>query len=365
MPSCPRPQAPLGNPRSKLAGCATRDGAFNVVGPPFSPSGRRVLIPMCPNKQVEVAPAIGGFQSRSRQAPRHQGRTRFGQVISGAGESTRRLGSAKSSIQARSQSRFERGRVSGVVLRSHYRWGRSPHTFRIVVVVPAQSAEPRVRESALARPVETVVIDRQPLFLAALSTLLGAEPLSARVTTCSSTDAALEIARNREVDVVFCEIRSKPMSGSEFVRLMAEELPAVPVILLGDRDDEALLTEALTSSAAGLFTKDASLDEFLVGVQAVLSGHRAIGASLMGQVLDRLAHQPMAEPRRWGSQLSPTEVEILVMIGRAESIPAIAASRGISHKTVRNHLAKIYRKLELHGRTEAMLWAARTGLTSR
>ena len=41
----------------------------------------------------------------------------------------------------------------------------------------------------------------------------------------------------------------------------------------------------------------------------------------------------------------------------------IAANRGISHKTVRNHLAKIYRKLELHGRTEAMLWAARMGLT--
>ena len=52
------------------------------------------------------------------------------------------------------------------------------------------------------------------------------------------------------------------------------------------------------------------------------------------------------------------------MIGRAESIATIAASRGISHKTVRNHLAKIYRKLDLHGRTEAMLWAARSGLTS-
>jgi DNA-binding CsgD family transcriptional regulator len=52
------------------------------------------------------------------------------------------------------------------------------------------------------------------------------------------------------------------------------------------------------------------------------------------------------------------------MIGQAQSIPSIAASRGISHKTVRNHLAKIYRKLDLHGRTEAMLWAARMGLTS-
>ena len=156
-----------------------------------------------------------------------------------------------------------------------------------------------------------------------------------------------------------------PMSGSEFVRIMAAEMPDVPVILLGDRDDEALLTEALMSPAAGLFTKDSSLTEFLVGVDAVLSGHRAIGSNLMGRVLDRLAHHPATEPKRLGNQLSPTETEILVMIGRAESIPAIAASRGISHKTVRNHLAKIYRKLELHGRTEAMLWAARSGLTDR
>jgi DNA-binding NarL/FixJ family response regulator len=214
-------------------------------------------------------------------------------------------------------------------------------------------------------PVEMLVIDRQPLFLAALSTLLGAEPLSARVTTCPRTDTALEIARVRKINVVFCEVRSTPMSGSEFVRLMAGEMPEVPVILLGDRDDEALLTEALMSPAAGLFTKDSALAEFLVGVDAVLSGHRAIGSSLMGRVLDRLARQPVNETKRLGNQLSPTEIEILAMIGDAESIPAIAASRGISHKTVRNHLAKIYRKLELHGRTEAMLWAARSGLTNR
>jgi DNA-binding NarL/FixJ family response regulator len=52
------------------------------------------------------------------------------------------------------------------------------------------------------------------------------------------------------------------------------------------------------------------------------------------------------------------------MIGEAKSIPVIAAARGISHKTVRNHLANIYRKLELRSRTEAMLCAARMGLTT-
>ncbi len=234
-----------------------------------------------------------------------------------------------------------------------------------MVVVPARSAEPNVREAVLTAPLRTLVIDSQPLFLAALSTLLGAEPLSAHVMTCARTDTGLDMARANKVNVVFCEVRAVPMSGSEFVSVLGQELPGVPVILLGDRNDEGLLTEALNSMAAGFFTKDAGLDEFLVGVQAVLSGHRAIGASLMGRVLDRMKHQPVIESRRIGSPLSPTEVEILVMIGRAESIPAIAASRGISHKTVRNHLAKIYRKLEIHGRTEAMLWAARSGLTSR
>jgi DNA-binding NarL/FixJ family response regulator len=221
-----------------------------------------------------------------------------------------------------------------------------------------------VLESQLARPVETLVIDRQPLFLAALGTLLGVPPLSARVTTCARSDVALEIIRGRDVDVVFCEVRAEPIPGLELIRLLAQERPTLPVILLGDQEDEQMLTEALMSPAAGLFTKDSNLDEFLVGVRAVLSGHRAIGAGLMSRVLDRLAHHSANEPKRPGNQLSPTELEILAMIGHAESIPAIAASRGISHKTVRNHLAKIYRKLELHGRTEAMLWAARMGLTT-
>ena len=243
--------------------------------------------------------------------------------------------------------------------------GGSANTFRTVVVVPAQEGESMVREMRTAGAIETLVIDRQPLFLAALGALLVGPPMSARVTTCPRSDMAVEIIRSRQMDLVFCEVQAEPISGPALIRLLDAEQLVVPVILLGDHGDTQTLTEALQSPAAGLFTKDANLDEFLVGVRAVLSGHRAIGARLMGQVLSRLAQQPAAESKRTGSQLSRTELEILAMIGQAESIPAIAASRGISSKTVRNHLAKIYRKLELHGRTEAMLFAARLGLTSR
>jgi DNA-binding CsgD family transcriptional regulator len=58
-------------------------------------------------------------------------------------------------------------------------------------------------------------------------------------------------------------------------------------------------------------------------------------------------------------RLSPTERIILSLLGQAHSTRAIAAARGISDKTVRNHLASIYRKLEVRNRSEAIIWSLR------
>lgn len=230
------------------------------------------------------------------------------------------------------------------------------------MVVPAASSESGQLQGS--RAIQALVLDRQPLFVAALGSLLRTSPLVAQVLTSFTSDRALEIARSTEVDLVCSELHSEPMSGVELARVLGAERPEIPVILLGDVGDEAQLAAALSTNVAGLFTKNAAPDEFLSGVRAVLSGHRAIGSGVIGEILERLASPHSPGTRRFGNQLSPTELEILAMVGQAQSIPAIAASRGISHKTVRNHLAKIYRKLELHGRTEAMLWATRMGLTS-
>ena len=233
-----------------------------------------------------------------------------------------------------------------------------------MVVVPGRSALPggSRRIEAEGGP-NLLLIDSQPLFLAALGSLLTAPPVRAQVQVAHDTDAGLEIALRGEVDLVFCEVRSLPIPAVELAERLAQLTPHVPVILLGEPEDERLLAAALSTCVAGLFTKDATLDEFLVGVQTVLSGHRAVGSNLMRTVLARLSDN-LQHVRRPASQLSPTELDILTMIGDAKSIPVIAAARGISHKTVRNHLANIYRKLDLRSRTEAMLWAARMGLTA-
>jgi DNA-binding NarL/FixJ family response regulator len=233
-----------------------------------------------------------------------------------------------------------------------------------VVVVPGRSAWAggEGRRDSASGP-NLLLIDRQPLFLAALGSLLTAPPVCARVQVAHDTDAGLEIALSGEVQLVFCEVRSEPIGAVDLAERLSQLDTPVPVILLGEPEDERLMAAALQTHVAGLFTKDATLDEFLVGVQTVLSGHRAVGSNLMGLVLARLSDSS-PQVRRPASQLSPTELDILTMIGEAKSIPVIAAARGISHKTVRNHLANIYRKLELRSRTEAMLVAARMGLTA-
>ena len=233
-----------------------------------------------------------------------------------------------------------------------------------MVVVPGRIAsEAGPRRFEAGNGPSLLLIDRQPLFLAALGSLLNAPPVGARVQVAHETDAGLEIARRHDVDLVFCEVRSQPIPGVEVAERLSQLTPRVPVILLGEHEDERLMAAALHTSVSGLFTKDASLDEFLVGVQTVLSGHRAVGSNLMGLLLSRLRDSP-PNSRRPANQLSPTELDILTMIGEAKSIHVIAAARGISHKTVRNHLANIYRKLDLRSRTEAMLCAVRMGLTA-
>lgn len=227
-----------------------------------------------------------------------------------------------------------------------------------MIVVPAASSAPVGQPSVV--PLEAVIIDRQPLFLAALASILEAPPIAAHVVTVSKSDVALEIARRREAALLICEVDAEPLSGLELAKAIAVEGIPIPVVLLGEEGDEPHLTTALAGDVAGAFLKSSNLEEFVAGVQTVVAGHRAIGSVLLTRLLERPESN---ESKRLPSQLSPTEAAILTMIGQAHSIPAIAASRGISSKTVRNHLAKIYRKLELHGRTEAMLWAARMGLT--
>jgi DNA-binding NarL/FixJ family response regulator len=216
----------------------------------------------------------------------------------------------------------------------------------------AEYASPRV-----------LIIDRRSLIVAALSRLLSDPPLSAVVLVTTRSNDALRVIEQVPIDVVVCDVTAEPISGPRLAAILAARCPPVKVILLADSESEPLLLSALRSGANGFFVKESAVEEFVSGVETVLHGQCAVGSALLGRVLPELVGRGTGGGRGLRGPLSPAEYSILARVGQAESICSIAETRGVSPKTIRNHLARIYHKLQVGNRAEAMLWAMRMGLT--
>ena len=149
-----------------------------------------------------------------------------------------------------------------------------------------------VKNDVLPQPAPAVrhqplLIDPQPLFLAALSGLLAGPPLNALVEAAGSSAVLDGSARMPDVDLVLCDLRVEPVPASEIAERLSRMPRPVPMILLGDTDEVAALLGTLSWPVSGFFTKDATIEELLAGVDAVLAGHRVIGERALEGLLDR------------------------------------------------------------------------------
>jgi two-component system, NarL family, response regulator DegU len=218
---------------------------------------------------------------------------------------------------------------------------------------------PHLLDGPIAEAPGALVVGQHSLFLAALARLLSGPPVNARVEVTTRSDEAFSRVDKNAYELLLCDLRSRPVAGPELATRLARLNGHTRVVLLADPEEASLLVSSLECGAVGFFTKDASPEEFLEGVLAVCAGHYAVGRNLAKLVLARFAgHQPLSGGGDY-LRLSPAEQHIIAMVGQGQSTRAIAEARSISQKTVRNHLANIYRKLQLKNRSEAILWSAR------
>jgi DNA-binding NarL/FixJ family response regulator len=210
-----------------------------------------------------------------------------------------------------------------------------------MVVIPSDSAGADWQRIPPPASCRILVIDRQPLFLALFRELLHGAPFEAAIRTAVRSDVAIQLLENETFDIVFCDLGAQPLPWTAVVEANQAKASGCPVVLLGESGDEKQLPAAVHSGVSGFFT----------------FGGRVIHSVLWNLDADRRQRVPQA-----ARSLSRTELEILRMLAQAQPIAEIARSRSVSPKTVRNHVASIYRKLDLRTRTEAMLWAVRTGL---
>ncbi len=173
---------------------------------------------------------------------------------------------------------------------------------------------------------------------------------------------AVDLAAAVQPDVVLMDVTMPELDGVEATRQLKSRLPGTFVIMLTMHADQDVLAEAIRAGANGYLVKDCSTDEIASAIDAVVLGETALSPRLAASMLAEVRRQDSASQN--DRIITPREEEVLQLIADGCSTPEVAEQLFISQKTVKNHLASIYQKLDARDRTQAVLQAVRMGIVS-
>ena len=167
-----------------------------------------------------------------------------------------------------------------------------------------------------------------------------------------SAEAALEAIPNEKPQVVLMDINLPGMNGVECVRRLKQQLPETQVIMLTVYEDTENIFNALAAGAAGYLLKRTPSAEILEGIRQVLQGGSPMTAHIARKVVQSFQRAP-ASPQPT-EDLSPREREVLDCLSQGFLYKEIAEKLGISYETVHTYIRRIYEKLQVRTRTEAV-----------
>lgn len=168
---------------------------------------------------------------------------------------------------------------------------------------------------------------------------------------------AVRLAGDLAPDVVVMDVTMPVLDGVEATRRLRAAQPGLPVVVLTMHDEHELRRDAIAAGASGFLTKDTSMQDVLATVRQVASGDTVLSADLAREMLG--ASRAGAAG---AGVLTRREEEVLQHIADGRSTVETARDLFISVKTVKNHLASIYAKLDARDRTQAVLAAVRMGI---
>lgn len=198
--------------------------------------------------------------------------------------------------------------------------------------------------------IRVLVVDDHAMVRGGLVALLDASGEVEVVGQAANGEEAVEVARDCQPDVVLMDLSMPVMGGSESTRALLAVAPAAKVVVLTSFSDRDAVKAALRAGAIGYQLKDAEPTELLAAVRAAAQGYAPVDPRVAGVLL------PSASARE-GDGLSPREHEVLQLVARGLANKQIGRALGISERTVKAHLGRIFREIGVLDRTSAALWA--------
>lgn len=176
------------------------------------------------------------------------------------------------------------------------------------------------------------------------------------VGVVATGEAAVERAEREQLDVILMDVNlGKAMNGIEATRLVKEKAPSTRVLILTMFTDPGTVAEAVKAGADGYLSKGASKEVVVQAIKDVAEGKSVLDPNVTEGIFGRIGgRDPQA--------LTDRELTVLQELTHGKSTHEVAEHIHVSDETVKTYLKQIFRKLEVHDRTEAVAEAFRRGL---
>jgi DNA-binding NarL/FixJ family response regulator len=217
--------------------------------------------------------------------------------------------------------------------------------------------------SEASERIRVLVADDHEAFRAGLRALLATADDIEVVGEAANGDAAVDLARQAQPDVVLMDLNMPGTDGIEATRRIVDTSPHVAVLVLTMYEDEDSVFDAVRAGARGYVLKGAQRAELLRAIRAVASGEAIFGPTIARRLVAYFGRSRPPEASNTAfPELTEREREILDLVARGRSNAEITAQLVVSPKTVRNHVSNIFAKLQVRDRAEAIVRAREAGL---
>jgi DNA-binding NarL/FixJ family response regulator len=220
--------------------------------------------------------------------------------------------------------------------------------------------------------VRVVLIDDHTVLRDGLKLLLSLERDLEVVGEAGSGTEGVRVATEARPNVVVTDVGLPDIDGVEVTRQLRDRVPETRVLVLTVHDEDHYIFTLMQAGASGYLLKNSAGDDLVNAIRAVAAGRPWLQPEIAQRLMNFAAGKP-ATPAAGRSlsgrgidaliePLTAREIEVLKLLAGAASNKEMADRLVISPRTIETHLANIYGKLSVRGRTEAMLWAINEGL---
>ncbi|OSC72463.1 response regulator transcription factor [Streptomyces sp. WA6-1-16] len=212
--------------------------------------------------------------------------------------------------------------------------------------------------------IRVLVADDQAVVRTAFSGLLNTQDDIEVVGEAEDGEQAVAGAAELRPDVALLDIRMPRLGGIDAAReIVAASNGATRALMLTTFGLDEYVYDALTAGASGFLLKDATFPELLHAVRVVAGGHALLAPEITGRLIAEFARQRVsAPPKRSIEGLTAREAEVLVLIARGLSNADIADRLTITDHTVKTHINRLFAKMGLRDRAQAVILAYELGL---